>query len=165
MSSCVIRVAVGVFLLPRPGRLNDFLERRMGGFPAERFLEFFLASDEHGGITRTTWAELAGNFAAGDALRRADHFENGEAAAVADVERFAGNAVDRFERANVGIRDVEDVDVIANASAVGGGIVRAENIDVRQIAGGGVQDARDEVRLDAMMLAELLRRAGDIEIA
>src|SRR5258707_96493 len=109
------------------------------------FLSFSLLATVHGGITRTTWTELAGNFAAGDALRRADHFENGEAAAVADVEGFAGDTVDRFERADVGIRDVEDVDVIANASAVGGGIVRAENIDVRQIAGGGVQDARDEV--------------------
>src|SRR5712664_2554004 len=136
----------------------------MGGFPAERALEFFLAGNQNCRITGPSWAELTGNFATGDAFGDVDDFENGEAAAVADVEGFAGNAVDGFERADVGIRDVEDVDVIANASTVRGGIVRAENIYVRQIAGGGVQDARDEMRLDTMMLAELLRGAGSIEI-
>src|SRR6266446_3424405 len=136
----------------------------MGSFPAERFLEFFLAGYQNGGIAGAARAELAGNLAAGDALGDVNHFENGIAAAVADVEGFAGNAIDGFERADVGIRNVEDVDVIADASAVGRGIVRAENIDVRQIASGGVQEARDEMRLDAMMLAELLRGAGGIEI-
>src|SRR6267143_4812708 len=136
----------------------------MGGFPAERALEFFLAGNQNCRITGPAWAELTGNFATGDAFGDVDDFENGEAAAVADVEGFAGNAVDGFERADVGIRDVEDMDVIANASPVRGGIVRPENINVRQIAGGGVQNARDEMRLDTMMLAELLRGTGGIEI-
>src|SRR6266446_5929572 len=137
----------------------------MGSFPAERFLEFFLAGYQNGGIAGAARAELAGNLAAGDAIGGVNHFENGIAAAVADVEGFAGNAIDGFERADVGIRNVQDVDIITDASAVRGGIVRAENIDVRQIASGGVQDAGDEMRLDAMILAELLRGTGSIEIA
>ena len=36
---------------------------------------------------------------------------------------------------------------------------------MRQIASGSVQDAGDEMRLDAMILAELLRGTGGIEIA
>src|SRR5882724_9688397 len=137
----------------------------MGGFPTQRSLEFFLAGHQNCRIPGPARSELAGDFAAGDAFRRVDDFENGEAAAVPDIEGFAGNAVDGLERAEVGIGNVKDVYVIADASAVGGGIVRAENIDVRQISGGGVQDARDEMRLDTMMLAELLRGAGGIEIA
>src|SRR5882724_4092656 len=136
----------------------------MGGFPTQRSLEFFLAGHQNCRIPGPARSELAGDFAAGDAFRRVDDFENGEAAAVPDIEGFAGNAVDGLERAEVGIGNVKDVYVIADASAVGGGIVRAENIDVRQISGGGVQDARDEMRLDTMMLAELLRGAGGIEI-
>src|SRR6266849_6674476 len=137
----------------------------MGGLPAEGALEFFLTSNQNGGITGPAWPELAGNFAAGDAFGGSDHFEDRKTAAVADVEGFAGNAVDGFERADVGIRDVEDVDVIANASAVRGRIVRPENVDMSQIAGGGVQNARNEMRLDTMMFTELLRGAGGIEIA
>ena len=101
----------------------------MRGFPAEGLLEFFLAGDKDGGITGAARTEFARNLAAGDAFRGVDDFENGEAAAVAYVEGFTGDAIDGFERAEVGIRNVEDVDVIADASAVGRGIVRAENIE------------------------------------
>ena len=38
----------------------------------------------------------------------------------------------------MGIGDVEDVDVITDTSAVGRGTIRAENIDVREIADGGI---------------------------
>jgi len=64
------------------------------------------------------------------------HFENGKAAAVSDVEGFAGNAIDFFESANVGICNVENVDVISDASSIRGGIVRAKNIDLRKKAAG-----------------------------
>src|SRR6266571_6087323 len=99
--------------------------------PAEDALELFLAGDQDGRIAWTPRSELAGDLAAGDALGDSNHFENGEAAAVAHVESFAGNAVDLLKRANVGIGDVQHVDVIANASAVRSGIVRSKDIHVR----------------------------------
>src|SRR5439155_728292 len=86
----------------------------MRGFPAEDAFEFFLASDEHGGITGTARTQFARDFSAGDALRRIDDLQDREAAAVADVEGFAGNAVDFLEGADVGIGNVEHMDVIAD---------------------------------------------------
>ncbi len=137
----------------------------MGGFPAESTLEFFLAGDQHCGITGAAWAQFARNLAAGDVLRRIDDFQDGEAAAVADVEGFAGDAFDLLESAEVGIGNIEDVDVIADAGSVGRGVVRAEDIDVRQAAGGGIEDAGNDVSFDAMMLAAFLGGSSGVEIA
>jgi hypothetical protein len=44
-------VALWIFLSPRPSRLNDFLERGMGSFPAEGALELFFAGNQNRGIT------------------------------------------------------------------------------------------------------------------
>src|SRR5258708_8019866 len=133
--------------------------------PAEDALELFLAGDQDGRVARTPRSELAGNFAPGDALGDSNHFENGEAAAVAHVESLAGNAVDLLKRANVGIGDVQHMNVIANASAIGSGIVRSEDIHVRDAAGSSIQNAGDEVSFHAMMLAAFLRSASSIKIA
>jgi len=77
----------------------------------------------------------------------------------------------------VGIGDVQDVNVIAHAGAVGGGVVGAENFDVRNDAEGSVENLRNEVGFDAMglaayceavalmqTLAELVTRAGPLLI-
>src|SRR6266567_344084 len=133
--------------------------------PAEDALELFLAGDQDGGIARTPRSEFAGDPAAGDALGGSNHLQDGEAAAVAHVESLAGNAVDLLKRANVGIGDVQHMDVIANTSAIGSGIVRSEDIHVREDAGGSIQNAWDEVSLDAMMLAAFLRSASSVKIA
>src|SRR2546426_768099 len=98
----------------------------MRGFPSEVTLEFLLASDQDSRITGTARTQFAMDFAAGDALRRIDDFQDGEAAAVADIEGFAGNAVDFLESADMGIGNIEHVDVIADAGSVGSGIIRAE---------------------------------------
>src|SRR6266571_6659059 len=133
--------------------------------PAEDALELFLAGDQDGGIARTPRSEFAGDPAPGDALGDSNHFENGEAAVVAHVESLAGNAVDLLKRANVGIGDVQHMDVIANTSAVGSGIVRSKDIHVRDAADGSVQNAGDEVSFHAMMLAAFLRSASSVKIA
>src|SRR5260370_23542580 len=94
-----------------------------------------------------------------------DRSQEGEAAAVADVEGFAGDAFDLLESAEVGMGNIEDVDVIADAGSVGRGVVRAEDIGVRQAAGGGIEDAGNDVSFDAMMLAAFLGGSSGVEIA
>lgn len=136
----------------------------MRGFPTEGTLQLFGAGYENGRITGATWTEFARNLASSDALRGVDDFQDRETAAVANVEGFTGDAVNFFQRADVRISNIEDVDVIADAGSVGRGIVRAENIDVREIAGGGVKDARDEMSFDAVILTAFLGGTGSIEI-
>src|SRR5258708_3093914 len=110
----------------------------MGGFPAKGTLEFFLAGDQHGGISGTARTQFARDVASGDAFRGIDDFQNRKAAAVADVEGFAGNAVDLLKRADVGIGDIEYVDVIANAGSVRRGVIRAEDVDMRHATVSGI---------------------------
>src|SRR6266702_2213669 len=120
----------------------------MRGFPAENALELFLAGDENGGISRTTRTQFARDLAA-----------------VADVEGFAGNAVDLLKRADVGIGDIEHVDVIANAGSVRRGVIRAEDVDMRQATSSGIENSGNDVSFHAMMLAAFLGRSGGVEIA
>src|SRR6266849_676362 len=138
----------------------------MGGLPAEGTLEFFLAGNQHSGISGTARTQLARDFAAGDALRRSDNFQDREAAAVAHVEGFAGNALDLVKRADVRIGDIEHMDVVADAGSVRCGVVRAEDIDMGEpTSGSSVQNARDEVSFVAMMLAAFPGGSGCVEIA
>src|SRR6266851_6735829 len=134
-------------------------------FPTKHALELFLAGDEDSGITGTARSQFARDLAAGYALRRIDDFQNREAAAVADVESFAGNAVDLLKRADVGIGDIEYVDVIADAGSVRCGVVRAEDIDMGQSTASGVENPRNEMSLHAMMLAAFLGGSGSVEVA
>jgi hypothetical protein len=58
----------------------------------------------------------------------------------ADVEGVAGDALDILESAEMGVGDVEDVNVIADAGAVWSGIVVAKNADVRLIGPDGFEE-------------------------
>src|SRR6202045_1403967 len=133
--------------------------------PTEHALELFLAGDQNGRVAGAPRSEFARNLAGGDALRRSDNFQDREATAVADVEGFAGNAVDLLKSADVRIGDIEHVDVIADAGAVRCGIVRSEDIDMGQSTAGGIENPGNEMSFHAMMLAALLGRSGSVEIA
>jgi len=61
---------------------------------------------------------------------------------------------ERLERQDVGIREVGDVDVIAQAGAVGRRVVVAEDRQVRS-AVSGVDRPRNQVDLRIVILAEL----------
>jgi hypothetical protein len=152
-------------LLPGPRRGDDFFERGVPGLPAEGLAEFFFAGDQDGGIAGAPRRHFARNFAAGDFFGGVEDFEDGKAAAVADVEGFAGDGFDRFESAEVRIGNVEDVDVIADAGAVGRGIVRAENFELRKETEGGVENLGDEVGFHAVGFAAFGGSASGIEIA
>ncbi len=65
----------------------------------------------------------------------------------------------------MGIGDIENVDVIADTGAIGRGIVRAEDFDLWNEAEGGVENFRNEMGLDAMVLAAFGRGPGGVEIA
>lgn len=137
----------------------------MLGFPAKSTLKFVLAGYQNGGIAWAAGGEFAWNLAAGDAFGGVEDFEDGETAAVADIEGFAGDAADGFEGADVGIRDVQDVYVVADAGAIGSRVVRAKNINVGDDAEGGVENFGEEMRFHPMGFATFGGGAGGVEIA
>jgi len=137
----------------------------MLGFPTKGAAKFFLAGDEDGGVAGTAGRNFARNLAAGDLFGGVEDFEDGKAAAVAHVEGFAGNGFYGFESAEVGIGDIEDVDVVADTGAVGGRVVRAEDFDVGNNALRGVENFWNEMGFDAMMFAAFGGSASGVEIA
>lgn len=137
----------------------------MPGFPAEHAVKFVLAGHEHGRIAGAARGDFARYFATGDFFGGVDQFEDGKTAAVADVESFSGDRFNRFERADVRVGDIQDVNVVADAGAVGRGVIRAENFDVGNEAHGGVENLRDEVGFDTMSFAALRGSASGVEIA
>lgn len=137
----------------------------MLGFPAEHAVKLVLAGHEHGWVAGAARGDFARNFAAGDFFRCVDDFEDGKTAAVADVESFTGDRFNGFESADVGVRDIQDVNVIANASAIRRGVVRTEDFDVGDEAHGGVENLGDEMGFDTMSFAALRGGASSVEIA
>ena len=58
-----------------------------------------------------------------------------------------------FQRRHVGRGQIVDVDVIANAGAVGGGIVVAENLDTLALSQRHLQHQRNQMRFRVVVFA------------
>src|SRR5262249_43055414 len=142
-------------LAPRP-RVGDLLRR--GGKTrrtAEPRARPRRVGDERGRVARPPRPDPHRDIAAGDAAGDVDQLAHRPAASGADVERTAGAAADQVApRAYVRVGEVADVDVVANAGAVRGRIVVAEDRESRDVARRRVEDERDGVRLGHMAFAD-----------
>jgi hypothetical protein len=85
---------------------------------------------------------------------RLDDLPHGVPGAVAEVERQAPARLDGLHGQDVGLGQVIDVNVIADARAVGRGVVRAEDRDGLAPPQGRLQDDRHQVRLGPVVLAD-----------
>ena len=126
---------------------------------------FITGGDEDGGVTGAAGKDFVGDIAGGEVADGVDNLADGEALAGANVESVAGDASDVLQGEEMGFGDVEDMDVIANAGAVGSGIVVAKDFEVRGAALDGLQDARDEMGFGAASFSALGGGAGDVEVA
>ena len=70
----------------------------------------------------------------------------------------------RLDRPQVRVGEILDMDVVADARAVRRGVVVAEH-GQRLAALGRREDVGDEVGLGVVVLAELVRGTGDVEVA
>src|SRR5439155_13995436 len=104
-------------------------------------------------ITRPARLFHGGNFYTGDFFASRNDLPHRVAIAVAEIVEAL---LARRETEDVRLREVQDVDVVTDASAVGCRVIRAVNLDARRLAERHFEDIRDEVRLQAMMLAEFL---------
>lgn len=117
--------------MPFPGRSDDFPRIRMGGMPAKDSFTLLGRGDEDGRVTAA--ACLFGDFEidARDFLCGIDDVADGEAIFAAQVEI---SAVSTFKKVLHGeymsISEVYDVDVVTDAGAIRGRIVRAIDRDV-----------------------------------
>ena len=84
---------------------------------------------------------------AGDRARSLDHFEIGEAVAVAEVVGPAAQPIKRFERQDMGLGQIGDMDIVAHAGAIPRRVIAAEDRHAVALAERHLEHHRDEVPL------------------
>ena len=139
--------------MPRPGAFHDGADVLVLGLPAEGGADFFGRGDEARGIAGAAGFFDGFDVTAGDLFAGLDDFANGGAAAGAEVVEIA---LRRAEREDVGLCEVEDVDVVAYAGAIGRFVIGAVDFDMVFLAECDLEDIRDQVGLDAVVFAEFL---------
>src|SRR5258706_6914618 len=152
-------------LPPGPGRGDHFCKRGVAGLPAKGATHFFAAGDKDRGVAGTPGKNFFRDSAASDAAHFVNDFANGVTGAGADIESAAGDASNVLKRAKMRFGNIQHMHIIADAGAVGRGIVAAENFDVRCVVLNGLQDAGNQMRFDPTSFSALAGGAGDIEIA
>jgi hypothetical protein len=135
--------------------------------PSEPVAEFLTARDQRRGVAVAARAHYVRNCLAGDFLHRTDHLQHATAGAGADIELVARAAVQQvLDGKDVRLRQVVNVDVVADATAVRRGVIVAED-GYRPAGFDGPQNERNQMRLGFVLFAE--RRlgigAGGIEVA
>src|SRR5437016_4836297 len=113
--------------MPFPGALDDGFKRLKLRFPTELALDLFRGSNEAWRIARATRFFHDVDSAAGNFARGTDNFEHTRAAAAPEIVEIA---LGRIERENVGAGEIDNVDVIADASAIGCFVIGAEDFHV-----------------------------------
>ncbi len=151
--------------MPGPGAGDDVVELRVFGSPAEFALDGGGAGDEDGGVARAAWMKLDWDGMAGDSSDRVDDLLDGEATACSDVVHDVAAGFESSERQQVRVGQVGDVDVVAHACAVGGGVVVAVNADGLASAQGDIEDEGDQVRFGLVIFAVASDCAGHVEVA
>ena len=101
------------------------------------------------------------NFLAGHLAAGIDDFAHAGTSARAEIVKIT---LPRIERENVRARQIQDVDVVANAGAVRSLVIRPINLHVRLLPKRDFQDIRNEMGLEPVIFAKIFRRAGRIEV-
>src|SRR5262245_27543320 len=140
---------------PVPGGADDSVYAGELGAPAQLVLGQVGAGDQDRRVGGAARRFDGRDLTAGDAAGGRDDLAHGIAAAVAQVVDPAA-AVDRAEREDMRVGEVDDVNVVADASAVGGWIVGAVDLDPWPPPEAGLEDEWDQVALGVVVLAEAL---------
>lgn len=157
----------GIFPHKIPGAVHDVGEVAFGG-PAQELIGFCGIGDEGWWIAGTAWADFAADGLAGRGFGGLDYFQDGIAFARAEVDgKGIAFLFEMLKGADVGVGKVVDVDVVAEAGAVGRGIVRAEDLQLKIAGQRGLESERDEVRFRIVEFTDLagLVGSGGIEVA
>ena len=116
------------------------------GRPAEDILGLGRVRPALGKITVAACADDVVDLDAIDLLKRVDQLQNAHCAAGAEVERLrAGVVLGVLERLQVALGQIDDVQIVAQAGAVGRGIVVAENRQLFELSGGDAGDIGHQI--------------------
>ena len=108
------------------------------------------------GSPLTPTDDATGHVEARYPFNRVQDFPHREAPPGTEIDRDAVAAAEQVPHGgHVRIREIGDVDIVANGGTVRGRVVAAEDGDFVEMAQGGKDCPRDEVRLGFVALADL----------
>ena len=143
-------VAVGVHFLPVPAVAAHLFDTVLG-FPAKLVFGFGGVAVAGGDVAGAAWLDGVGDGHTVDFLKGIDNVEDAVAMACAEVvDGEAAAAVDGLEGCDMTAGQVDDMDVVADAGSVMGGVVVAENTELGTLADGDLCDVWHEVVGDAV---------------
>src|SRR5271170_2999724 len=146
-------------LVPAPGVGDDLFESRISRLPAQFAHCFFGRGHQFGSVPGSPWF-FDGWYGPSDNLFTSiNHLSHGIAVPIAEVVEALPA---RLQGENVGLRQINDMNVIANAGAVGRRIIDPKNLAVFGAAQRHLKNVGDEMGFDAMMLAKFLAGAGGV---
>src|ERR1041385_6623417 len=120
--------------VPFPGGMDDLKDVGVAWFPAELFDQFFGRGDECGWIAGTPGDDIEGDRLARHLFSGAYHLEDRTPCAGADVEDVVGLRRGGFDGEAMRLGQIIDMNVIAEAGAVWGGVVVAEDHELFSLA-------------------------------
>src|ERR1700682_553970 len=143
-------VAIRMTPMPVPGAPHDVLEIGEAWLPVELKLDLVRAGDEDGWIARTALAFDGRNGMSRHAPGDFEHLAHAETTSVPQVinelfvprERIKGKLMRRSQ--------VDHMDVVSYAGAVGGWVVGSVDLDLLALAQGYLQNQRDQMGFGLM---------------
>ena len=148
--------------MPFPRAFDDFLEGLKTRLPSELPRDLCGGRNEARGIARPARLCHGDDFHAGDFLTGFNHLSHTFAASGAQI---VGATFGGAEGEQVGLRKIEDMDVVTNARAIGRVVVCSVNFDALLLTESNLQNVRDKVRLDTVIFTKALAGTGGVEIA
>ena len=152
--------------VPAPRVAHDGVEIGVLRRPAQVLANPLRRCIQHGGIAGTPWRRAPRQRFAGDPLHRGNHVLHRRRTLGANVVAGGRSALRKScKRPNVGIRQIGDMNVVAQTGSVGCRIVLSEDLD-RTASRRRLERARDDVNLRRMILAKLALGigAGGVEV-
>lgn len=159
-------------ILPSPSGLHDIFEA-ITGLPTEQASGLLIVGIDGDDIASAARADTVRHGLASDILERVDSFEDAHALPDTDVEHLAsglasGEAVEIFEAESMRMGQVHDVYIVADATAVAGGVVAPENRKLSAQASRSLRENGHHVvsaRLRVLADEVARVRASGIEVA
>src|ERR1700730_9443749 len=153
--------------MPGKSGANDRVQVRTLSPPTEPLRSEARIRDEDRRVACSSGAITPGHSSPADRLGRGDHLSHRMTSADPKVQRRAfASGVKLFERAQMCVGKILDVNVIADAGTVCSRIIDAVDLDVRSLSEGRLQHQWDEVCFGLVTLADLAIGigSGGIEI-
>ena len=138
--------------MPAPRALDDGGQVFELWLPTQFTLDFLRGGDESRRITGPARLFHNRDFLSGYIPTNLDHFAHARTAAGAEIVRSAGRSL---EREDVSVGQIDNVDVIANAGAVGRFVIRPENFEMRFLSQRDLEHIWNQMRFEAVIFAEL----------